>query len=113
VANVFSIQIYDSHGGLPTNAAVNTSTCPAGFVWVVRDITAWYNPAGTGHIFGLYFNVLGTGTIFAGWYAGPAFAQWSYHWQGRQVLTAGQGVTINPGESNWHVRIAGYQLSLP
>lgn len=90
-----------------------TFTVPAGFVWVVRSLSA-FNPGtvggGTGH--GFSFTVNGQYSLYT--VSAPYIVpQWQYHLDTRQVLDEGDNLDLVANDGGWSLYASGYALALP
>jgi hypothetical protein len=105
--SLYSKRFYAQQG---VNVTTTISGPHVGFIWIVRDITAYINNLGLG-VFCL-FKISSTNSVF---YAasGQAFNQSLSHFDGRVVLIPGDNIVIEPNGNNWDVQISGYELTAP
>lgn len=83
---------------------------PAGFIAVVRDISAWTAPSNIGAECQIY--VTPPNSIFFdanNLAAGDSLV----HWEGRVVIPQGKQLNVYCISYAWDVTISGYLLSLP
>lgn len=86
------------------------------YIWVVRDIIA-ISPALDIDTYPSSWN----GIVFYDGYGIPIWwllRPWirqsvTYHWEGRQVLEAGEQLYTLPYDNGWSARISGYILANP
>jgi hypothetical protein len=108
VANVYSTRFIQ---GIIAGTALFYNV-PAGFVAVVRDIECmnfgtyteglqlvWVTGPSTTNIFQVAQPLARVGPV--------------YSWDGRVVLQAGEQIKAQALDSNWHVRVDGFLLSIP
>lgn len=85
---------------------------PDGYVWVIRDMRAVN--LDTPLLYKNGFRV----------YSGASSTLWSlpepfaysgatFEWHGHQVLGADDTLSVATGETDWQLRVSGYQLTLP
>ena len=88
---------------------------PAGYVWVVRDMTAYAYGFGDASYPGFTFSLeIESFEPVMIWGAPLAYLGRQYSWQGRVVMNAGDSLTVaGAGSTYWDVTISGYQLTLP
>jgi hypothetical protein len=106
---LYSTLFYEGH---PAAGTPTTCVAPAaGFVAVVRDITAYnainlwtplrgfaFQTDGLEYVWNRQNNLLG---------------QRSYQWQGREIVEPGHTLTVTGFEASWYFRVNGYLLTLP
>lgn len=104
MALVYSVR-FCAIEGLDGSAAF---TVPEGFVWVLRDLDAWYVGflSNTIHLTGSAGQAI-WGNAFAG-AEQPQYASW----RGRQVLNTGESFGVNSAQAT-DITVSGYQLTLP
>lgn len=109
MAPLYTQLLYENNA---VSSTVLSAAVPAGYIWDVRDIElSTYGPgiAANGN-----FRIQDTANCNIwqlGWdetYTGSV-----HHWDGRQVLTAGQKLVFVPDAGTWYVRVTGYLLSAP
>ena len=85
---------------------------PAGFRYVVTDVDATETSSvAPAALSGFTLSTGGNGIV---WMLGTfAFRQQQYHWRGRQVIDVGDDLFCFTGDSGWHFRVTGFQLTLP
>jgi hypothetical protein len=106
---VYSLRIFAT-GGLSPGAGTVGPIVPAGLVYIVRDIDAFDDTAGSSDNL-IVFNQ--TGGVLLSW-QGPSIASiGNYQWRGRQVYNEGEQVAVRSFAGTWAVAISGYQLTLP
>lgn len=93
-------------GGLATPAAGLEATVPAGYVWVIRDISALAAQAGSINVC-----VLIAGQAFI-WGVTSLTAEASVSWSGRQVANAGEQLQAITQGQNTYFLVSGYQLAV-
>lgn len=82
---------------------------PAGFIAVIRDCSV-YNNSGAASASVFLEGALGQTIFFAGNGIGT---QASHQWTGRQVVEAGETITVAVGSGTWDVSVSGYLLTSP
>lgn len=108
-AYVYSLRIFAS-GSLSPGAGMVGPIVPDGLVYIVRDIDAFDDSAGSSDNL-VVFNQLGG--ILVSW-IGPSIASiGAYQWRGRQVYNEGEQVAFRSFGGSWAVACSGYQLTLP
>lgn len=108
MADVYSVRFFEDVGLSP--GSYLAYTVPDGYVAILRDIDA-YSSAGVSDAEIYVEGHLGQ-TIFYGNVA--ATSKSNAQWRGRQVLQAGETITITVGAStDWDVTISGYLLVAP
>lgn len=108
-AYVYSLRIFAS-GGLSPGAGTVGPIVPAGLVYIVRDIDAFDNSAGSSDNLVVFNQV---GGVLVSW-IGPSIASiGGYQWRGRQVYNEGEQVAVRSFVGTWTIAISGYQLTLP
>jgi hypothetical protein len=88
---------------------------PAGYVWVIRDLTAYAYGFGDGAYPGFLWTLApaGGGSIMV-WGTPLALIGRQYTWNGRVVLYEGDQLLVaGAGETYWDVTASGYTLTLP
>jgi hypothetical protein len=108
VADVYSQRLFEVHG--LAGGATLTFTVPSGYTAIVRDIDLYSSPTLSNAE--IYISGSSGQTFF---YASvAATTKDSPQWRGRQVLYAGETMTIYNGASeSWDVTISGYLLANP
>jgi hypothetical protein len=110
--NVYSAELYSDELFTPGSSV--SDEVPAGFVWVVRDISVYL----------IQPDLTGAPPNFAWWRDSFVNCFWSvdgaytqtprtYHWEGRKVLTEGQFLTFATSAGESDVCACGYILTLP
>ena len=103
MATVYSVRFYEGR-----NVTGGTFTVPAGVIWIVRDVDAFFG----GGLAGGALDVVGTlGQTFA-WFPFTGLTAAAFQWRGRQVFnpgdvwgfTSGQGIDLT---------LSGYSLIAP
>lgn len=82
---------------------------PSGYQWVIRNVdllTPGYLFDGVGP---WYLKSERNGFLM-GWGAGQISGAASYSWEGRQVITEGDGLQVNTSRSGFAWAVSGYQL---
>jgi hypothetical protein len=106
---VYSLRIFAT-GSLSPPAGTVGPIVPTGLVYIVRDIDAFDDSAGSSDNL-VIFNQLGG--VLVSW-QGPSIASiGGYQWRGRQVYNEGEQVALRSFVGSWAVAISGYQLTLP
>jgi len=113
MANIYSDVLYEGNADTSGEAFLIT---PAGYVYVVRDLTGWppdevINPPGD-----IIFRSYPTAVPWAGWVSPYVQTRRFYHWVGRQVFPEGTGWSADTtalGSDPWQIRVCGYRLTLP
>jgi hypothetical protein len=110
VANVFSL-VLASYS--PASVGDNlVGSPPAGFVWIVNDISVLWPGGATEPLSG--FTVTdGLNAPLFGVRAPYALQGAPYHWSGRQVIETIDSLHFWSYDVGWTARISGYQLTLP
>lgn len=111
MANVYTVILVEN-GSVPAGDNVYY-TAPSGYLTVVRDICAINLSGFTAPAKTLDVYVAPAGAYIVSWRYPILVYDRSYHWEGRQAMTAGETLHINAGEALWSVRITGYHLTLP
>jgi hypothetical protein len=90
-----------------------SETVPSGVLWVVRDAILFFDGANSndGYSLSAYFVGGGAGVIQSG--QSTAGEILLVHWEGRQVLNAGDELEFSASTLNWYVMVSGYVLTLP
>lgn len=108
-APVYSLRIFAT-GSLSPGAGTVGPIVPAGLVYIVRDIDAFDDTAGSAdslivfnQLSGVLVNFVGPGSAALG----------NWQWRGRQVYNEGEQVALRSFGGSWAVAVSGYQLSLP
>jgi len=94
-------------------ATTYTAECPEGFLWVIRDVILVWNGSSdpsveiysltiTPEVYVILYGVVGSD--------GPHVVE---HWQGRQVVEAGETLEFGSTTDTFYVLVTGYALSLP
>lgn len=110
MARVYS-QVLLHH--VPGDGATQTVTVPETVLWVIRDIVVvWDGESDAGTEFYNLSVVSDTGLILYG-QPGSSGAHLVEHWQGRQVVDAGDGIEWAGTTDTWYSRVCGYALDLP
>lgn len=113
MANVYSIRLYAS-GGSVTLGEYNSAPVPAGYVWVVRSITAYLDQLWFFYAQGIHFRVSTlSGSYLAGVTRPGVSARRAYQWDMHQVLNAGETIHVSTWDASWNFAVSGYQLTLP
>jgi hypothetical protein len=102
-AHVYTERFYT---GNPATGAT-LFTVPAGFVYVITDISCVYYGSGTAEI------AFGQGS---GFYAVGAsgIPNWTmFHWSGRWAINAAEEMLVSCSPATFNVQITGYALTLP
>jgi len=111
VARVYSNRLFVD-AGLGAGGTV-LGTCPAGFDWVIRQLTATYEAPSSSPLSG--FDVF-MDTGYTLWTVGPLAVspQFAYTWAGRHVAPSGSSLTFESTDAaNWRIIGSGYLLQLP
>lgn len=109
MANVYSVKIWQE--GFVTGV-ITGPTVPAGYVWVVRNITVRTGATPIAETGLVEFWVAGVFPI-AGWSQDELRgAQW-VSWDGHQVLNPGEQITCQANSPGAAWMMSGYQLTLP
>jgi hypothetical protein len=110
MANVYTILL----GYVSTSASGSylLGTVPAGYVWDVRQITAYARIAPSYPCQGVIFRDDHTIQI-CGFMAPDVHGGKVYQWSGRQLLQTGEKLYMDSFDANWIGRATGYQLTLP
>lgn len=104
MASVYSVQLYEGR-----NVNDGSLTVPDGFIWIVRDIDAFFG----GGLDGGACNFIGSlGQTFA-YFSFTGLVSSSFSWRGRQVFNPGQTFGFISDRAGVDVTISGYQLTLP
>lgn len=82
---------------------------PAGYVWILNCITAFYGADTPGSI---EFGINGLGNVFYCYNLGSGPAE-SYLWNGRVVIPEGGQIYSYPLAGGWDWSMSGYQLTAP
>jgi len=90
---------------VPAGSAVVAYTCPAGTTAVVRDIVAMPSASGP---FILQVSLTAIAIV---WSIVAGTNGESQQWRGRQVLTAGETLTVTAVSAGFFVMVSGYELS--
>jgi hypothetical protein len=90
-----------------------SAVVPAGYRWVVRDAVLFFDGAGTNDDATLYVLIAGGGTGQLLYVQATASQVSLTHWEGRQVLNAGDTLGFGASTLNWYVLVSGYQLTTP
>jgi hypothetical protein len=106
---VYSLRIFAT-GGLSPGAGTVGPIVPTGLVYIVRDIDAFDDTAGSTDSL-IVFNQ--TSGILLNWLGPSIAANGAYQWRGRQVYNEGEQVAVRSFGGTWSVAISGYQLTLP
>lgn len=106
---VYSLRIF-AHASLINAAGTVGPIVPAGFVYVVRDITVVRDSAGATDNLIIFNQVTGVmlNIVVASLDPGGGF-----QWSGRQVYAAGEQVGFHAFVGTWGIACSGYQLTLP
>jgi hypothetical protein len=112
MATVYSTGIYS--GPFAAGASL-LYTVPSGKRLVVRDITAFMDPIGSGSPGSIAFYDLSTNGFIAAWVQPFVQSGRLYHWEGRQALDAAEELYcfVGTGAGDWYGRVFGYLLTLP
>lgn len=108
-AQVYSLRIFAS-AGLSPGAGTVGPIVPAGLVYIVRDIDAFDDTAGSTDNL-IIFNQ--TSGVLVNWVGPGSAALGNWQWRGRQVYNEGEQVALRSFVGTWGVAISGYQLTLP
>lgn len=106
---VYSLRIFAS-GGLSPGAGTVGPIVPSGLVYIVRDVDAFDDSAGSSDNLVIFNQV---GGILVSWLGPSLAAAGSYQWRGRQVYNEGEQVAVRSFAGTWTIAISGYQLTLP
>jgi len=112
VSTVYSVGIYSGAYLVGSNLLY---TVPTGKRLIVRDITAYLNPLGSGVPPNIsFYDGLTTG-IIAAWTQPFVQSGRLYHWEGRAALNEGEELwcNTNSGSGTWYGRVMGFLLTLP
>ena len=102
MAALYSTRFYES-GSL--NGVATIGTVPAGFIWIVRDISFFLDAIGGPY--GTFISDGGGGVVFYELLSsGSPYA----HWEGRQVLLEGDTLYATTNAQT-AVMVSGYVLS--
>jgi hypothetical protein len=85
---------------------------PVGTVWVVKDMTVQLPDTFIHSALGFYIQDTAGAIIFSvvlPW----AMSSVCYEWKGSQLIEPGTYLELNALEASWHVRVTGYELTLP
>lgn len=93
-------------GGLDGSATV---TVPTGVVWIVRDLDSVVHSGDPGVI---VLQGAADQDIWIGDTATTSTTLW-YGWRGRQILYAGETLTVLVASGSWDVTVSGYELTSP
>lgn len=99
-------------------AGATTSTSyeavvPSGVLWVVRDVVAWWDGTSDPSV-ELYSLSYGPENVVLMWgNVESGVARVLEHWEGRQVLNAGDTLQFATTTATWSVAVTGYVLTLP
>jgi hypothetical protein len=85
---------------------------PPGFRFVITDMEAENSQAPDVPSLGGFSAF--TPSFFIVWAVSTfALRGISYHWRGRQVIDVGDELEFATDDVDWHVRVTGFQLTLP
>jgi hypothetical protein len=104
MANVYSTRMLSAFG-VTSDIARGP---PAGFVWVLKTLDAYYDNLAVGTA---RLKAFGGSTIWVNTFsatAGPLYASW----RGMYVLKPGETFVVNSSQPT-DINVNGYQLSLP
>ena len=99
--------------GTLTAFVVQTFGPPAGTKWVVRDIVAVNDVRARNQASGVFQVLDDNGTPVWLLANTAAFGSTPYHWEGHQVIEAGDHLNWFSFLTGWQFRCSGYQLTLP
>jgi hypothetical protein len=108
MAALYSTKFYEAFY-VPAGSA-SSGPVPDGFVWVVRDIDLTTGGEIYAYLGGISIFTDVGGPLYQV-YAPGAYGASYYAWRGRQVLEAGDRITLATADSVWIARISGYTLS--
>jgi hypothetical protein len=91
-------------GGLTGSVS---ATVPDGKIWILRDLDCVVHSGDPGVI---VLHGAGGQDIYIGDTATTSTTLW-YGWRGRQILVAGETVTIEVAAGNWDATLSGYELT--
>lgn len=86
---------------------------PTGYIWIVRDIVAFNLNTTPGWILGMFLSSTSDNVPIFSTPPQSSQCQLAYHWEGRQVLNTGGGLTAHTVGNNWCIRVSGYALTTP
>lgn len=110
-SNVYSTLLFTGTSS-SSNQVLQSPTVPTGFVWVVRDVTAYFGQ--TAFCFAGQFEVRdANGFPICGIGDDWAEGQIWYRWEVRQVIVVSSWFNVFCRSSGWKFRVSGYQLSTP
>lgn len=90
-----------------------SATVPAGYVWVVVDISMYNASEGPVQYLNGFSVDCGDGfPIFTKFYP-TVVGGTTYQWRGRQLVATGQHMNFILEDAQWNYRACGYVLSLP
>jgi hypothetical protein len=95
---------------LETGSGSSSYPVPAGYIWVVRDISGFIgagSPAG-----GFYVQQGSSGPVFY-YVLGSGTAQWFHVGDMRVVIPEGSEFNIAVISPGGHINVSGYQLTAP
>ena len=96
-----------------SESTTGSATVPDGFIWVVRDIVAFWDGSSDPSL-ELANLSISPSTLVLDWIAvGSGGARVVEHWEGRQVITTGETLTWGSTTDTWFVMVSGYVLALP
>lgn len=112
MAIVYSTRIWQTT--LTVTTAVTGPVCPAGFVWVIREVIVFPRKFSEyeGFAGGFLLSVTG-GFNIAGWQGWDSRMRKMHRWEGRTVVNTGQGLFAITGTFPTDLTVSGYQLTLP
>jgi hypothetical protein len=114
MAGVYSTCFLDS--AFTTLPAIQSYTCPDGFVAVLRNITVFSfcrsAEFGLHGALPLSVSILLTGSIVFALSPGN-IRNMTYYWEGREVVESGDGFTVITSQNQFQYRLNGFLLKAP
>jgi hypothetical protein len=111
-APAYSKVLWELTAGYSVPGPIYAPSVPEGYVWVLREITAYLNPGPTGTEGAPMLVVYVTGipvwqTPLNATTAGRIYEARDV----RMVVEATDDLYINPASQEWNLRVSGYQLT--